>query len=58
MSEKPEEQTESGSELEKLTEALAEEKKRSEDYLTRMKNMQADFEKIKVKSEELTEVLQ
>jgi len=47
MSEKPEEQTESGSELEKLTEALAEEKKRSEEYLTRMKYMQADFENLK-----------
>lgn len=47
MSGKPEEQIESGSELKKLTEALAEEKKRSEEYLTRMKYMQADFENLK-----------
>jgi len=47
MSDKPEEKIESGSELEKLTEALAEEKKRSEECLTRMKYMQADFENLK-----------
>jgi molecular chaperone GrpE len=37
--------------LEELTQALDEEKKRSEEYLTRLKYMQADFENLKKRSD-------
>lgn len=48
MSDKQEEQHEEDSEeLELLAQALETEKKRSEDYLTRLKYMQADFENLK-----------
>jgi len=41
--------------LEKLSEALETEKKRSEEYLTRLKYMQADFENLKKRFERQTE---
>ena len=48
MSDKQEEQHEEDSEeLELLAQALETEKKRSEDYLNRLKYMQADFENLK-----------
>ena len=42
-----EKQTEAGAEPEILEQALIEEKKRSEEYLTRLKYAQADFENLK-----------
>jgi molecular chaperone GrpE (heat shock protein) len=42
---------ESAPEIEKLNRALGEEKKRSEEYLTRLKYAQADFENLKKRME-------
>ncbi len=47
MGEGQEEIPESDSQREELTQALNEEKKRSEEYLTRLKYMQADLENLK-----------
>lgn len=44
MSEEPKEQPEEEAKQEELASALEDEKKRSEDCLTRLKYMQADFE--------------
>jgi molecular chaperone GrpE len=47
MNEEQKEETEKEPQLEELTHALDEEKKRSEEYLIRLKYMQADFENYK-----------
>lgn len=47
MSEETKEQQKQETETEKLAKALNEEKKRAEDYLTRLKYVQADFENLK-----------
>jgi molecular chaperone GrpE len=47
----PEEPTGEKGQLEELTCALEEEKRRSEDYLNRLKYMQADFENLKKRSD-------
>jgi molecular chaperone GrpE len=47
MGEEQEEQQKGSTQFEALEQALGEEKKRSEEYLTRLKYMQADFENLK-----------
>ena len=57
MTETPKEQPEEGGEIEKLEQQLENEKKRSEDYLARLKYAQADLENLqKRKDRELMEV--
>jgi len=50
MGEDQKEEQQTNMTLEELTQALDEEKKRSEEYLTRLKYLQADFENLKKRS--------